>query len=234
MCGHKKRRIEQEVETPAPVILPEGGQEVVDIEVLPAHLDLPPVQFLAVIVPDILVEGIKGRHDTTVCRDPLDIGGNGTAEFPALGLAYPVVIGFPQCQQQGLDAVLLFHVVLVIVGIERVKTDRVLFRVRVIDPVPPFGFPAYHLAKALIRVTRIDQDDVRALLPVLSYHVVHEKGLARPGRAQHEFIPVGGYSAFHRKVGNIHVQGLARNPVAHLYTERRRRGPIVRFLREET
>ena len=52
-------RVQQEVVAPALVILPQRGQEVVDVEILPAHLDVPCSQLLPVIVQHVLVEGVE-------------------------------------------------------------------------------------------------------------------------------------------------------------------------------
>ena len=47
-----------------------------------------------------------------------------------------------------------------------------------IDTVLALGLAVDKLAQALIAVTRIDQEDVRPLLIILSYHVVGEERLA--------------------------------------------------------
>ena len=45
-----------------------------------------------------------------MCIRDSDVGTHGTAQFAALGLCHLVVLRLPECQQQGLDAVLLLHV----------------------------------------------------------------------------------------------------------------------------
>ena len=89
------RRIEQEVIAPAPVILPHGGEHVVDVEVLLFHLDVTLRQLAAVIVAHVLVEGVERGNDALVRLDAFDVGTHGTAQFPALGLRHLVVIRLP-------------------------------------------------------------------------------------------------------------------------------------------
>ena len=73
------RGVEQEIVTPAPVIMPHGGEHVVDVEVGLLHLNGTLCQCLAVVVTHILVEGVERRHDATVGLDALNIGTHGTA-----------------------------------------------------------------------------------------------------------------------------------------------------------
>lgn len=101
--------VQKEVVASALVILPQGDEHVVDVEILAADPDLPLLQLAAVVVPQVLVETVKTRHDIPVGADTLDIGVHGTAQLAALGLRDLVVLGFPECQQQRLDAVLLLH-----------------------------------------------------------------------------------------------------------------------------
>ena len=104
------RRVEQEVIASAPVILPHGGEHVVDVEVLLLHLDVTLRQFPAVVVAHVLVEGVERGDDAPVCPDALDVGTHGTSQFPAFGFRHLVVLRLPERQQQRLDAVLLLHV----------------------------------------------------------------------------------------------------------------------------
>ena len=129
------RGVEQEVVTSAPVILPHGGEHIVDVEVGFVHLDVTLSQLLAVVVTHILVKGVERRHDAPVSLDTLDVGTHGTAQFAALGLCHLVVLRLPECQQQGLDAVLLLHVEDVIIGVERVERYGLLLRVGEIHAV---------------------------------------------------------------------------------------------------
>ena len=211
-----------------------GSQKVIQIEILPAHLDSPFFQLRAVHVPHELVERVEVRDDTPVSLDAVDVRRYRTAQFSRLRFRNLVVLAFPQGQQQGFDTVLLLHVEHEIIRVERVEADRIFFGVREVNPVLPLGLLVYHLAKPLIGVTRIDKHYVRALLVILAHHVVHEEGFSATAGPQHEFVSVGRDSLFHRQVGNIHVQGLSREPVHHLDAERRRRVLVVRFLREET
>ncbi len=194
------RGVEQEVVASAPVILPHGGEHVVDVEVLLLHLDVTLCQFPAVVVAHILVEGVERGDDATVGSDALDIGTHGTAQFAAFRLRHLVVLRLPERQQQRLDAVLLLHVEHVIVGVERVEADRLLLRVGEIHAVRAARLAPYHLAQALIGVSRVHQYHMRALLVVLPHEVVHEERLAAARRTQHELVAVGGDTPLHRQV----------------------------------
>ena len=79
---------------------------------------------------------------------------------------------------------------------------------------------AYHLAQALIAVSRVHQDDMGVLLPVLPQEVVGEERLATARRTQDEFVSVRGDAFLHRQVGDIEMNGLA-TAVCHLDAERR-------------
>ena len=107
-------RVQQEVVAPALVILPQRGQEVVDVEILPAHLDVPCRQLLPVIVQHVLVEGIERGGDVPVLLYPADVRRHRTAQLAALRLRDLLVLALPQRQQQRLDAVLLLHAELVV------------------------------------------------------------------------------------------------------------------------
>ncbi len=184
------RGVEQEVVTPAPVILPHGGEHVVDVEVGLLHLDVTLCQFLAVVVTHILVEGVERRHDATVRLDTLNVGTHGTAQFAALRLRHLVVLRLPERQQQGLDAVLLLHVEDIIIGVERVERYGLFLRVGEVHAVRSACLAPDHAAQALIRVSRVHQHDVRTLFVVLPHEVVHEERLAAARRTQHELVAV--------------------------------------------
>lgn len=139
--------VQKEVVASALVILPQGDEHVVDVEILAADPDLPLLQLAAVVVPQVLVETVKTRHDIPVGADTLDIGVHGTAQLAALGLRDLVVLGFPECQQQRLDAVLLLHVEIVVVGVERVETDGMFLGIGKIHAVLTFGLTPDQLAK---------------------------------------------------------------------------------------
>ena len=93
------RGVEQEVVTSAPVILPHGGEHVVDVEVLLLHLDVTLRQFPTVVVAHVLIESVERGDDAPVCPDALDVGTHGTAQFPAFGFRHLVVLRLPECQQ---------------------------------------------------------------------------------------------------------------------------------------
>ena len=74
------------------VILPQGDEHVVDVEILAADPDRPLLQLAAVVVPQVLVETVETRHYIPVGADTLDIGVHGTAQLAALGLRDLVVL----------------------------------------------------------------------------------------------------------------------------------------------
>ena len=80
---------------------------------------------------------------------------------------------------------------------------------------------AYHLAQALIAVSRVHQDNVGILFPVLPQEVVGEERLSRTRRTQDELVAVRGDAFLHRQVGDIEMNGLAA-AVSHLDAERRK------------
>ena len=227
-------RVQQEVVATALVILPERGQEVVDVEVLPAHPDVPCSQLLPVIVQHVLVEGVERGHDVPVLLYPADVRRDRTAQLAALRLRDFLMLALPQCQQQRLDAVLLLHAELVVVREEGVEADGLLLRVRVVNPVLALGLAVDQLAQPLVRVARVDQHDVAVLLVILAYQMVHEEGLSRPRRPQDELVAVRDHALLHRQVADVQMKRSARHPVCHLDAERRERVLVVRLFGEET
>ena len=169
------RRIEQEVVTSAAVVLPERGEEVVDVEVGLLHLDVACLQLLTVGAFHVLVKGVEAGRDAPVGAYQLHIGGHGAAQLGGLGLGDFLTLALPQREQQRLDAVLLLHVEDVVIGVEGVERDGLLFRVGEVDAVRPACLAPYHLAEPLIGVARVHEHHVRALLVVLAHEVVHEE-----------------------------------------------------------
>ena len=227
------RRVEQEVVASAPVILPERGQQVVDVEVRLLHLDVAFLHLLAVHVPQVLVERVERRHDVTVLLDFQDIGIYRTSQFRRFRFRGGLVLAFPQRQQQCLDTVLLLHVKHPVVRVERVERDGLLLRVGEVDAVLPVRAAVYHLAQSLIGVSRIHQYHVRALFIILSDQMVHEERLPAAARSQHELVAVGDDAALHRQVGDVDVQRLAADAVRHADAESRGRVPVVGLPDEE-
>ena len=78
---------------------------------------------------------------------------------------------------------------------------------------------AYHLAQALIAVSRVHQDDMGVLLPILPQEVVSEERLSRTRRTQNELVAVRDNALLHRQVGDVEMNGLAA-AVSHLDAER--------------
>ena len=226
-------RVQQEVVATALVILPERGQEVVDVEVLPAHLDVPCSQLLPVIVQHVLVEGVERGDDVPVLLYPADVRRHRTAQLAALRLRDFLVLALPQCQQQRLDAVLLLHAELVVVREEGVEADGLLLRVRVVNPVLALGLAVDQLAQPLVRVARVDQHDVAVLLVILAHEVVHEERLAASARTEDKLVAVRDHPFLHRQVADVQMQRSARHPVRHLDAEGRERVLVVRLFGEE-
>ena len=165
--------------------------------------------------------------------DALNIGTHGTAQLAALRLCHLVVLRLPERQQQGLDAVLLLHVEDVIVGVERVEADGLIFRVGEIHTVRSACLASDHAAQALIGVSRVHQYHMCALLIILAHEVVHEERLAAARRTQHELVAVGRDTPLHGQVGDVKVQRFSREPVHHLDAEGRERVAVVGFLCEQ-
>ena len=196
-------RIEQEVVTSAAVILPERGEEVVDVEVGLLHLDVACLQLLPVGAFHVLVKGVEAGRDAPVGAYQLHIGGHGAAQLGGLGLGDFLTFALPQREQQRLDAVLLLHVEDVVVGVERVERDGLLFRVGEVDAVRPARLAPYHLAEPLIGVARVHEYHVRALLVVLAHEVVHEERLAAARGTEHELVAIGDDATLHGQVGDV-------------------------------
>ena len=78
---------------------------------------------------------------------------------------------------------------------------------------------AYHLAQSLIAVSRVHQDDMGVLFPVLPQEVVGEERLSRTRRPQDELVAVRGDALLHRQVGDVEMNRLAA-AVSHLNPER--------------
>ncbi len=213
--------LRQEVVASAPVILPHGGEHIVDVEVGLLHLDVSLRQFLAIIIAHILVEGVERWNDAPVRLDTLDVGTYRTAQFAAFRLRHLVILRLPECQQQCLDAVLFLHVKHVVISVEGVERNRLLFGIGEIHAVSPVCLAPYHLAQALIGVSSVHQYHVRALFVVLAHKVVHEERLAAARRTQYELVTVGGDAPLHRQVADVEVQRFSREPVHHLDAEGR-------------
>lgn len=140
---------------------------------------------MAVVVPHKLVERVEVGRDAAVSLDTVDVRRYRTSQLTRFRFGNLVVLAFPESQEQCLDTVLFLHVIDKIIRVERVEADGLLFGVREINPVVPFGLLVYHLAKPLIGVTRIYQNHMRTLLVILADEVVHEKGFSRTTRPQY-------------------------------------------------
>ena len=88
-------------------------------------------------------------------------------------------------------------------------------------------------AQPLVAVSRVHQQDVRALLVIVAHEMVGEEGLAAARRPQDEFVAVGRDAPLHRLVRDIQMDGPAAEPVRHLDAEGREGGGMVRLPDEE-
>lgn len=83
-----------------------------------------------------------------------------------LQFGYLHLRAFPYQQNQVLQEVDLLDVQLPLADVEGVHGDGLVLRIGDV-------LAAHILAESLIRVTRIDHDDVGVLLPQLAHHAVH-------------------------------------------------------------
>ena len=222
-------RVQQEIISTAFVVLLECRQEVVDIKVRERYLDVSLFHILAVHVPQILIEGIEAGNDGMIRPDKFDIGIDGRTEFACFGLGDMFISTFPEREQQRTDTFPFLHIEEIVIGIERIKGDRMCISIGEIDPVLTLGFVVDEFTQALIRVTRINQEDMCPLLVILAYHVVGKERLTTTRRTQDKFVTVGDDSLFHRQIRYIQVDGLTRKAVCHLDTEGRERILVVRL-----
>ena len=210
--------VEQVVILSSLVVRLQHIEESGKVEVFLPHFFL--LQLGTVLRPDKLVERVERWLDGVVLPDTVDIEGNGIGECYLLRTGGWLVVLFPQREQQGFDALPFLDVEHLVFREERVERDRIFIRIGIIDAVLAVRLAVDHLAQALITVTRIHDDDMGALLVVLPHEMVHEKGLAAAAGSQHELVAVGRHAPFHRKVADVYMERLARQPVHHLHPER--------------
>ncbi|CCY05087.1 predicted protein [Eggerthella sp. CAG:1427] len=223
--------IEQVVILSALVVRLQHIEESGKVEVFLPHFLF--LQLGAVLRPDKFVERIERRLDALILPDTVDIEGDGIGECDLFRTGGRLVVFLPQREQQGLDALPFFDVEHLVFREEGVERDGIFIRIGIIDTVLAVCLAVDHFTQALIAVTRIHDDDVRALLVVLPHEVVHEKGLAATAWAQHKFVSIGRNTPFHRQVADVQMERFARQPVHHLHSERRHRIPVVGLLRKE-
>ena len=172
-----------------------------------------------VVGGEILVKAVERGYDAVVRLDTLDKERHGIGKGDLLRTGGRLVILLPKGQQQCLDALPFLHIIHLVGGIEGIEADGALIRVGEVHPILALRLVAYHLAQALIAVSRVHQDDMGVLLPVLPQEVVGEKRLATARRTQDEFVSVRGDAFLHRQVGDVEMNGLAA-AVSHLDAER--------------
>ena len=120
-----------------------------------------------VVGGEILVKAVERRNDTVVRLDTLDKERHGIGEGNFLRTGGRLVVLLPEGQQQGFDALPFLHIIHLVGGIEGIEADGTLIRIDEIDPVLALCLVAYHLAQALIAVSRVHQNDMGILLPIL-------------------------------------------------------------------
>ena len=224
-------RVQKEVIVPSLVERFQHVQEPVDVEVLLTHPLF--LHHPAVVVTDELVEPVEVRPEFRVVRNPADIGVHRAGKGYLLGAFRHLILPFPQGQDQRLDALPLFHVELPVLAVEGVEGDRAVLLIRYVDPVLPAGALMDEPAQPLVAVSRIHQQDVRALLVIVAHEMVGEEGLAAARRPQDEFVAVGRDAPLHRLVRDVQMDGPAAEPVRHLDAEGREGGGMVRLPDEE-
>jgi len=224
-------RVQKEVIVPSLVERLQHVQEPVDVEVLLAHPLF--LHHPAVVVADELVEPVEVRSELRVFRNPEDIGVHRAGKGYLLGAFRQLVLPLPERQDQRLDALPLFHVELPVLAVEGIEGDRAVLLIRYVDPVLPAGALMDEPAQPLVAVSRVHQQDVRALLVIVAHEMVGEEGLAAARRPQDEFVAVGRDAPPHRLVRDIQMDGPATEPVRHLDAEGREGGGVVRLPDEE-
>ena len=104
---------------------------------------------------EILVKAVERGYDTIVRLDTLDKERHGIGKGDLLRTGGRLVVFLPQREQQCLDALPLFHVEYLIRRVEGVEADGTLVRVGEVYPILALCLVAYHLAQALIAVSRV-------------------------------------------------------------------------------
>ena len=185
-----------------------------------------------VVGGEILIKAVERGYDAVVRLDTFDKERHGIGEGDLLRARGRLVVLLPQREQQCLDALALLHVKHLVRRIKRVEADGTFVRIGKIHPVLALRLVAYHLAQPLIAVSRVHQDDMGILFPVLPQEVVGEKRLSRARWSQDKLVAVGDDTFLHRQVGNIQMNRLA-TAVCHLDTKWRERILVVGLLVEE-
>ena len=66
--------------------------------------------------------------------DKFDIGIDGRTEFACFGLGDMFISTFPKCKQQRADTLPFLYIEEIVIGIERIKGDRMCISIGEIDP----------------------------------------------------------------------------------------------------
>ena len=103
------------------VILAQGREEVVDVEVLFVNGDGTLRHFSAVFITHKLVERVETRHDIPVRPHPVKEHGQRGTKLPGFSLRNLVILGLPQSHQQCLYGILLLHIENAVICPERIE-----------------------------------------------------------------------------------------------------------------
>ena len=223
--------VQQVVVLAALIVRFQHVQEVFEVEILLPHallLQKPPV-----VGFDELVKGIERGDDGAVGAELREVEVHGVRERYLLRACWLLGFPFPKGQQQRLERLALLHVVHSVLDIEGIEGDGRLLGVGEIHPVAAFGLGVNQRAEPLVGVARIDQQDMRSLLPVLTNQMVRQITLARARRPEDKFIPIRDDAALHRKVRDVQMERYARQAVGHLDSEGRERRAVVGLLVEK-
>lgn len=163
-------RVQKEVIVPSLVERLQHVQEPVDVKVLLTHPLF--LHHPAVVVTDKLVEPVEVRPELRVFRNPADIGVHRAGKGDLLGAFRQLVLPLPERQDQRLDALPLFHVELPVLAVEGIEGERAVLLIRYVDPVLPAGALMDKPAQPLVAVSRVHQQDVRALLVIVAHEMV--------------------------------------------------------------
>lgn len=132
-----------------------------------------------------------------------------------------------------MDGLLLLNAKHTVLDIERIEGYRITLLVGEVDAVLATCAGVDKVTQSLIRVTRIDKQHMRALLVVLSYHMIGEEGFSTARRTEDELVAVGDDASLHRQIRNIQMDRLACQAVHHTHAERRERILSCGLLNEE-
>ena len=120
-----------------------------------------------VIGGEVFVKAVERGYDAVVRLDTLDKERHGIGEGDFLRACSRLVVLFPQRQQQGLDTLPFLHIEHLVRRVKGIEADGIFVRIGKVHAIFSLRLVAYHLAQPLIAVSRVHQDDMGVLFPVL-------------------------------------------------------------------